>query len=346
MRELTLLRRPPADTAAVIGIKNYTDGIEACLKKEGIRFDVTPVDMNLGGGYFNLITNGFLRPLRSVLKVRSKDRIFHAADELCGIFFPLIRGKKILTVHHVIKKGEYRGSLYYMFWKTVTAVAIKSSDRVIAISDPTREDVIRTFKADPDKVVSVTSNISRRFRIVEDVEKEKTIGCMGTLIPRKNMSSSITAFRMLTDRPGMSEYVLEICGEGPEKERLLRLAEESGVGGRVRFVSGLSDSDIITFYNRSALVFNTSLREGMGMITIEAQRCGTPVLHLERAEIPREVTRFSVPCADEAEMAERAYGLLTDRAEYERVSRTSKEYADTFGNDSCRLYLELLKGLG
>jgi glycosyltransferase involved in cell wall biosynthesis len=72
------------------------------------------------------------------------------------------------------------------------------------------------------------------------------------------------------------------------------------------------------------LVFNTSLLEGTGLVTLEAQRCGTPVLHLNRAHIPEPVTRLSVGCEDPSDMAEKAYALISDPEAYDDLCRRSK----------------------
>ena len=345
MSKLTILRRQSTDTAASTGLGKYADSVEGCLKEAGIDYDAVHLRIDLRRGYTGLFVYGLIAPLLSLIRIGSKGGMFHATDELCGVFFPLIRGKKLLTIHHVIKKGEYRGSLYYALWMTATSVSIKSADKVIAISESTKKDILDRFKVDPGKVVCVENRVDGIFNIGGSAGKEKTIGCVGMLIPRKNMSSSIAAFKRLSDYPGMSEYVLEICGNGSEKEKLVSMAETLGISGRVRFVSNLSDDEVVGLYNRSILLFNTSLHEGMGLVTLEAQRCGTPVLHLERAEIPEEVTRLSIPCRDEEEMAEKAYELLKNKEEYERVAKASKEYADSFGKDHCRRYLEVIRNL-
>ncbi|MDR1405533.1 MAG: glycosyltransferase [Candidatus Methanoplasma sp.] len=327
------------------GLGKYADSVGKCLENEGIEFNSIPFVISLSGGWFNLFADGFIRPLISVLRSNSKDRTFHATDELCGVFFPLIRGRKILTVHHVVKKGEYRGALYYAMWNIITAMAIKSSDKVIAISGPTKKEIIEKFGVDPGKVVCVMNPIDDEYRILENTKKEKMIGCLGMLIPRKNTSSAIAAFKLLSDRDGMSDYCLEICGKGPEKEKLHKLAADLEIDSRVRFVSDLSNDDVVRFYNRSALIFNTSLHEGIGLVTMEAQRCGTPVLHLARAKIPEEITRFSVPCADEADMAGKAYELLADPKAYAELAGASKEYADAFGKNYCQRYIDLIMDL-
>ena len=76
---------------------------------------------------------------------------------------------------------------------------------------------------------------------------------------------------------------------------------------------------------------------------MEAQRCGTPVLHLNRAQIPEPVTRLSVGCDDPSDMAEKAYALISDPDAYDDLCKRSKEYADAFGGDFKERYLALLE---
>jgi glycosyltransferase involved in cell wall biosynthesis len=343
MNRLTILRRQSTDANMSTGLGKYADSVENCLKEAEIDYKVVHLNIDLSKGYRGLLVNGIIGPFKSLTGIGKGT--FHATDELCGAFFPFVRGKKLLTIHHIIKKGEYRGKLYYIMWMTATRISIKSADKIIAISEPTRKEILERFGVNPDKVVCVTNRIDSIFEIRKEVKKEKIIGCMGMLIPRKNMSSAISAFGRLLAHPDMSDYSMVICGEGHEKEKLLELTEKLGIKDKVSFISNLSDSEIVDFYNRSALLFNTSLHEGMGLATLEAQRCGTPVMHLENADIPEDVTRLSIACRDEGDMADKAYKLLMDREEYERTAKASKEYADRFGEGHCKNYLEVINGL-
>jgi len=344
MSKVKILRRMKDDASGKTGLSKYADDIEKCLNEQGIEYDLIQFKIDARDGYIDLFRKGFIGPFRASRKDRSKENIIHATDELCGIFFSVTRGKKIVTVHHVPIKGEYRGGTYYRLWHMVAKTALKNADRIIAVSEQTKAEVLERFKVDPGKIVCITNAVNSIFDIRSGIDKEKMIGCIGALIPRKNFSSSMTAFKKLTDHPGMSEYVLEICGKGPEKENLVKKASELGIEGRVRFVSDLDEEEVARFYNRAALIFNTSSHEGLGLATLEAQKCSVPVLHLQEARIPEEVTRFSVPCRDETDMAEKAFELLSDKERYDEVSRASKEYADSFGMDFCKNYTEIIRG--
>ena len=346
--KLVLLRRP-SNGGYMTGLNRYADTAEDCLRENSADFDIVNLDLSMRDGFSSFILNGLFRPFRSVFGNRSEDRVYHATDELCGVLFPFTRGKKVLTLHHVMKKGEYRGTLYYMAWYLTTAISLKYSDRVIAISSSTRNEIIEKFGTDPSKVVCIPNKISDNNRILEDVEKENTIACMGALIPRKNMIDSVRAFNKLLQMPGMSEYKLIICGDGPLKKNLTDTIRSFGIEDKVQFISNISDEEMILFYNRAKIIFNTSLREGLGVGTLEAQKCGTPTFHLEHAEIPKESVYASISCSDALDMATKAHVLLTSTEEYGQAIVASKEYAEKFGRNWNEQYMSVIaecKGRG
>ena len=80
-------------------------------------------------------------------------------------------------------------------------------------------------------------------------------------------------------------------------------------------------------------MFNTSGHEGIGMVTLEAQACGTPVLHFREARIPEEVTVAAVPCTDEDDMVIKAVELISDETQYEDVRRKGIEYVSRLDED-------------
>ncbi|MDR3282123.1 MAG: glycosyltransferase [Candidatus Methanoplasma sp.] len=328
------------------GLDRYADAVDRCLEAGGVEREEVEFNISMERGLLPLVVGGFIRPLASILRNRSRDVTVHATDELCGIFFPLVRGRKVVTVHHVMKKGEYRGRLYYLAWSFATRVAVWSSDVVLTVSQDAMEDVKRHFNIDADKIAFMTHPPDPQYRVVEGVKKEKVIGCMGSLIARKNMSAALTAFSRLAGLPGMDGYELHICGDGPEKEALEKAAKRLGISGKVRFIASLSEEDMVLFYNRASLIFNTSLHEGLGLVTPEAHRCGTPTLHLRGSRLPEHVVRASVACDDEDDMADRAYALLTDPAEYGVVAAAALEHAESVGDRFAKALLDLYAGRG
>lgn len=95
---------------------------------------------------------------------------------------------------------------------------------------------------------------------------------VGWLIPRKGHDRVIRAVALL------SGGTLVIVGEGPEATRLKRLAEDLGIGGRVRFLGMLPQSRLAPVYSAADVMVLASSREGYPGVVLEALACGTPVV--------------------------------------------------------------------
>ncbi len=335
---LTVYRRPEEDTNGKTGLGRYADVIEYCL--EGRDYDIVISDATSARGYWNMFVNGFWRPVRQSRKLNTKDTVCHATDELCSMVFPFVKGKKIMTVHHV-SFTEGRFDLFYRMWMLITKTGIRKSCKVITISETTKQDLIR-IGCPEEKIVVIVNRVDPKFR-KKDLPKRHSVFCMGQLAPRKNMEDALRAFIELSGKEGMGDWTITFCGDGPNRDNILSMASEAGISERVKIVTGISEEEVIDLYNEAMLVFNTSLLEGTGLVTLEAQRCGTPVLHLNRAQIPEPVTRLSVGCEDPSDMAEKAYALISDPEAYDDLCRRSKEYADAFGGDFKERYLALLE---
>ncbi len=100
----------------------------------------------------------------------------------------------------------------------------------------------------------------------------KTLLSVGHLIERKAHDLVIRALSELTG------YHLLIAGEGPEKDRLRKLAEELGVAGRVRLLGAVRPDNMAQLYNAGDALILASSREGWANVLLEAMACGTPVV--------------------------------------------------------------------
>lgn len=337
MAKVVVLRRPYESGRMKTGLGRYADVVQRHLADR--EPDVITMDLSLKKGVFNLLTNGLIRPFFRVCNNRNDT--FHATDELCGVMFPFIRGRKIVTVHHVITDGE-SGRAFSGFWHFVTRIALRRADRIISISDPTTQDLL-SMGVDESRITTIDGSVEPIFRRI-DIEKKRTIGCVGQLQPRKNMKDSVLAFSELVSMDGMEDMTLRIVGKGPEEQDLRDYAQSLGISDRVEFLKDLDEDELVRFYNECLLVLNTSLHEGLGLVTLEAQACGTPVLHLAHAHIPEKVTRTSIPCDSPEDMAEKAHMILTDVEKYTLKSKESEEYVSEFNLNRRSEYLSAVFG--
>lgn len=107
---------------------------------------------------------------------------------------------------------------------------------------------------------------------------------VGRLVPLKGHDLLVSA---LADLPGVS---LVIFGDGPERDPLLRLAAERGVGDRVRLLGRASQEELARWYAASDVVALASENEGCPNTVLEGLACGAPVVASAVGGIPELIT--------------------------------------------------------
>ncbi len=110
------------------------------------------------------------------------------------------------------------------------------------------------------------------FQSAHPGNKEGSIQIISTgrLIPRKGYDLLIEAMK------GIPELSARIIGDGPEKERLKKLAEELNV--QIEFLGSLDHKDIPSLLSKADLFVLPSFNEGMSNAALEALAAGLPVV--------------------------------------------------------------------
>jgi len=97
---------------------------------------------------------------------------------------------------------------------------------------------------------------------------------VSALVPYKRIEVAIEACRM-------AGVPLTIAGDGPDRARLERLAAGSGNRSNVRFLGRVSNDDVRALYQDAAVTLLPG-EEDFGIVPLEAQACGRPVVALNR----------------------------------------------------------------
>jgi glycosyltransferase involved in cell wall biosynthesis len=112
------------------------------------------------------------------------------------------------------------------------------------------------------------------------------------------------------------KFFLAIAGDGREKNRLLDLAREQ-LPNRVKFVGKIPRSDMYRFYSAGDVFAFPGIKESLGMVFLEAQSCGIPVVAYANGGIPEVVkdgrTGVLVPLHDFNRFADAMEFLLTKK---------------------------------
>jgi len=156
---------------------------------------------------------------------------------------------------------------------------------------------------------------------------------VGRLVRRKGVDTVLRALPAIAENCPDVAYV--VVGTGPDQSRLERLAQRLGVDNRVQFV-GKVDHDRLPLYYSAADLFAMPAREdppdveGFGLVFLEANACGTPVIGARTGGIPDAVrhgeTGLLVPPNAPAAFAEAATRLLTAPALADTLGQQGRHY--------------------
>jgi glycosyltransferase involved in cell wall biosynthesis len=138
-----------------------------------------------------------------------------------------------------------------------------------------------------------------------------------------------------------------IAGDGPSRGRLEAQAAALGIADRVRFTGRVSEADLIGLLKASRVLGFPSLREGFGMVVVEAQACGAvPVVvkgpHSAASELVRDGEDGLVCESTVASMASALAALLGDEARRSVMSTNARQAAAQRDWDTIAVQMEAI----
>lgn len=195
--------------------------------------------------------------------------------------------------------------------------------KVIVITDDLKKEFIKYFPNYKDKVRRIYNFFDLR------ILKEKAIGnstlnskekkllkskyilACSRIDDKKDLGTLIKAFKILKDEYEIKEK-LYIIGDGPSKYKAEQLVKEYNLKEEVLFL-GTKINPYIWMKNAELFV-HSSLREGFGMVLVEAMICETMVISTDCPVGPKEI------------LGNGLYGELVHMKDYEEMARKIKKY--------------------
>jgi glycosyltransferase involved in cell wall biosynthesis len=242
-------------------------------------------------------------------------------------FFISKKIKLITTIHDVsfmaypemIKKSDL------FFLRTLIPWSLKRADKIIAISEFTKNEIIKYFKTPAEKIEVVYNAVGDNFYQEISEEKLKTVKekynlpdkfilYVGTMQPRKNLPVLIEAFASLADR---QTYKLVLAGNksGHNFDKNIDAnIEKFHLRNEIIFPGFIDEADKPALYKLADIFCFPSLYEGFGIPLLEAMTQGTPVIASNIAphrEIAGQATFFFEP-KNSDDLAEKIEKIIKD----------------------------------
>jgi D-inositol-3-phosphate glycosyltransferase len=229
---------------------------------------------------------------------------------------------------------------------------VEAADRLIANTDREAEELVQLYDADPGKVVVVPPGVDldlfgpgdrRAARAATGLPQDaKVLLFVGRIQPLKAPEVLVhAAAELLARHPDwVGELVVAVLG-GPSGSGLAHphgledLARDLGIAASVRFAPPVSREELAQWYRAADLVVVPSHSESFGLVAVEAQACGTPVVAADVGGLPTAVGDAGVLVEghDPRVWARRIEALLLDPARREELSARALRHAAQFGWD-------------
>ncbi len=216
-----------------------------------------------------------------------------------------IRYKKpfVVTIHdltHTLFPGrKMRAIPYRIAYKKVMKNAVKKAQNIIAVSENTKNDIIKHHKIKPEKIHTIYEGANKEFHQLKPAELAKQTENLkkkynitkpfllytGVHRYHKNLPRLIKAFSFIAHKN--KDLQLVITGKPdplyPEAEQATK---QFHLENRVILPGLVPEDELIALYNLAEAYVFPSLYEGFGLPVLEAFACGTPVIASDVSSIP------------------------------------------------------------
>lgn len=279
--------------------------------------------------------------------------------------------KSIATVH------DLKYLLYPHFFpefsklkKTYTKVMMKrtllKSERVIAVSNSTKNDLIKVFGKQYENKINVILEaaedryekqisdhilweVKERYQLPDDF-----IFFLGEKRPHKNIIGLIRAFEMVCRNPRLDNFRLVISGnQYKEYNEIIDTNVSENIRDKILFTGYVEDQDLPCLYTLAKLFVLPSYYEGFGIPLLEAMSCGTPVITSNISSMP-EITGNAALLVNPNhpnDIAEAITKILTDKELYLSLQEKARQRASMFSwkttaRQTLKLYESVLEDGG
>ena len=307
---------------------------------------------------FSPIENAYWRS-HGIVKDLQRDGVslFHGLSGELPIGIRRSGIKSVVTIHDLIflRHPEYYHWIDTKIYTWKFRQAIREADRIIAISECTKRDIMAFGDVDESRISLVYQSCAPRFSAEIDSQRREAIHqefglphryllSVGSIEARKNILLAVKALQHLPE-----ELALVVVGRHTKyTDEVLAYVKAHHLEQRVRILHGVSDEQLPALYAEAEAFVYPSRYEGFGIPIIEAIQSGLPVVAcsgscLEEAGGPDSL--YVSP--DDVEGMARAVSLVLKGADgrEERIRR-SREYVRRFeGSDVASQVVDIYRQL-
>lgn len=273
--------------------------------------------LSFSGGYgenlFQEIAN--YAAVSSIIAYKERFDIIHAHDWVAypaGIAAKLISGKPLVVHVHATDFDRSGGSVNPGVYE-IEKNGMEMADKVIAVSNLTRNIIIEKYGINPDKVVTVHNAVEpledRELMKLKRSINDKIVTFLGRVTLQKGPEYFIEAAHLVLQKMKNVRFVM--AGSGDMLNRMIWRVATLKIGDRFHFTGFLKGDDVHHMFSMSDVYVMPSISEPFGISPLEAMQSNVPVI-ISRQSGVSEILQHAIKVDfwDTHAMADAIYGIL------------------------------------
>jgi len=265
-------------------------------------------------------------------------------------YSPLVTKKPVVAqIHHVhqdVLRIELSRPVAWIVSRAEKTIT-KMYNHFIAVSQSTKEELVKRFGIEPDRIAVVPNGIDVEKYRPGSKDSRPTILWVGRIKKYKNLDHLLRAYKIVKQK--VQDAQLVIIGFGNQEERMKRLAKELELRD-VYFLGKVPEETKIQWMQRAWIIAYTSTIEGWGMAVVEAAACKTPAVAYNvpglKDSVKHMETGILVEPGNIEALAEAIIRLLKDDELRNWLAKNAYRWAQSFNWDnSAREFLKILESV-
>ena len=277
----------------------------------------------------------------------------------------VVRSPVVVTIHdiiHLLYPDFLPSRFAFLYAQRMIRRSLVRGDRVIAVSQNTRSDLMQYFEMDGQKIEVVYNGVEEvfRHRLPEDeIERWlRSLGIerpymlfVGNPKPHKNLDNVVKAYARARQLGNLDVPLVCVGARSGSEFKIRQRAQYLGIADKVRLLGHVAQEALPAIYQGASLFLYPTLYEGFGLPVVEAMACGVPVITSNTSALKEIAEGYAhlVDPLDTDGMARAMAHLMGDAERRASLARLGARRAEDFRWDetarqTLEIYLSVIEG--
>jgi len=322
LRKLEMRKSPGPDQqiSAYITQKQYKELLEKQMRlvNDKIKKNTSSGKLEFAGKYGSSLFNEISRyavVASEIAEIEPHD-VIHAHDWLtypAGIAAKKVSGNPLI-VHVHSTEYDRSGENPNMNVFEVERNGMEIADKVITVSDFTRNIVNRRYNINPSKIITVHNAVDSAMyvpfgKLPKKGQNDKIVTFLGRITQQKGPEYFIKAAYKVLQKMDNVRFVM--AGSGDLMENMIKIVARLRIADRFHFIGFLKGDNVKRMYSMSNLYVMPSVSEPFGISALEAMQNNVPVIISKQSGVSEVITNaIKVNFWDIDAIADAIYGIL------------------------------------